>query len=174
MRMNPLKARQQLLSHLCSAGPSAKDAIPLGRRIYSSGRKEGGPSRSTHILREQPRLFFMHFWANDDASSWQKACARHWTKRTSKKSSQRIAGLSLMDHLLGGVAHGNLRVHGNAFLFCDVCDPPEAFFIMLFGIVQHCMHFYRSSRFRWTRYREKQHVAIHGPGDGERQFSSLL
>ncbi len=27
----------------------------------------------SHMLSEQPRLFFMHFWANDDAGSWLEA-----------------------------------------------------------------------------------------------------
>ena len=29
------------------------------------------------MLQESPRLFFMHFWAKDDASSWQPVSTRH-------------------------------------------------------------------------------------------------
>jgi Domain of Unknown Function (DUF1259) len=34
----------------------------------------------SHMLDEQPRLFFMHFWANDDAISSPRACAPHSIK----------------------------------------------------------------------------------------------
>jgi hypothetical protein len=34
----------------------------------------------SHMLEEQPRLFFMHFWANDDAKSWPADYGRHWTR----------------------------------------------------------------------------------------------
>ena len=34
----------------------------------------------SHMLDEQPRLFFMHFWANDDAVKLAKACAPRSTR----------------------------------------------------------------------------------------------
>ena len=34
----------------------------------------------SHMLTEQPRLFFMHFWANDDALKLAKGCARRSTR----------------------------------------------------------------------------------------------
>ena len=32
-----------------------------------------------HMLDDQPRLFFMHFWANDDAQKLAKGFARRST-----------------------------------------------------------------------------------------------
>ena len=34
----------------------------------------------SHMLDEQPRLFFCHFWANDDAMKLARACARRSTR----------------------------------------------------------------------------------------------
>ena len=34
----------------------------------------------SHMLNEQPRLFFMHFWAIDDAKKLAKGCAPRWTR----------------------------------------------------------------------------------------------
>ena len=40
----------------------------------------------SHMLDEQPRLFFVHFWANDDASSLPRACARRSTRRRARRA----------------------------------------------------------------------------------------
>ena len=40
----------------------------------------------SHMLDEQPRLFFMHFWANDDAVKLAKGLrALGWTRTNSAK-----------------------------------------------------------------------------------------
>ena len=39
----------------------------------------------THMLEEQPRLFFMHFWANDDAAKLAKGLRAALDQTNSKK-----------------------------------------------------------------------------------------
>ena len=39
----------------------------------------------SHMLDEQPRLFFMHFWANDDAVKLAKGLRAALDKTNSKK-----------------------------------------------------------------------------------------
>jgi hypothetical protein len=34
----------------------------------------------SHMLDEQPRLFFMHFWANDDAAKLARGLRALWTR----------------------------------------------------------------------------------------------
>ena len=40
----------------------------------------------SHMLTEQPRLFFMHFWANDDAVKLAKGLRAALDKTASDKS----------------------------------------------------------------------------------------
>ena len=40
----------------------------------------------SHMLDEQPRLFFMHFWANDDALKLARALRAALDKTASAKS----------------------------------------------------------------------------------------
>ena len=40
----------------------------------------------SHMLNEQPRLFFMHFWANDDAIKLAKGLRAAIDKTASAKS----------------------------------------------------------------------------------------
>jgi len=40
----------------------------------------------SHMLAEQPRLFFLHFWANDDAIKLAKGLRAALDKTASKKS----------------------------------------------------------------------------------------
>jgi hypothetical protein len=40
----------------------------------------------SHMLDEEPRLFFMHFWANDDAVTLAKGLRAALDKTNSKKS----------------------------------------------------------------------------------------
>jgi hypothetical protein len=37
----------------------------------------------SHMLDEEPRMFFIHFWANDDG---QRACAPRWVRPTSRSA----------------------------------------------------------------------------------------
>jgi hypothetical protein len=39
----------------------------------------------SHMLDEQPRLFFMHFWANDDAAKLAKGLRAALDKTNSQK-----------------------------------------------------------------------------------------
>ena len=40
----------------------------------------------SHMLDEQPRLFFMHFWAMTMRRNWRRGSARRSTRRTSRKA----------------------------------------------------------------------------------------
>jgi hypothetical protein len=60
--------------HVLGHGNPVKLAAALHDGLTLSGTPLGGPTTAievtalhTHMLDEQPRLFFMHFWANDDA-----------------------------------------------------------------------------------------------------------
>jgi len=44
----------------------------------------------SHMLEEQPRLFFMHFWANDDAVKLAKGLRAALDKTNSQKGSNRL------------------------------------------------------------------------------------
>ncbi len=37
-----------------------------------TSRRVGSTAVHSHMLDDQPRLFFMHFWANDDAAKLAK------------------------------------------------------------------------------------------------------
>lgn len=41
-----------------------------------------------HMLNEEPRLFFVHFWANDDAEKLAKALRKAIDKTNSKLSDK--------------------------------------------------------------------------------------
>ena len=43
----------------------------------------------SHMLTEQPRLIFMHFWANDDALKLAAACAPRSTRPRARRAEHR-------------------------------------------------------------------------------------
>ena len=49
---------------------TAKEVTPVIRTLMDSGIEV--TALHSHMLEEQPRLFFMHFWANDDAAKLAK------------------------------------------------------------------------------------------------------
>ena len=49
---------------------SAKEVNPVMRALLDNGIAV--TALHSHMLDEQPRLFFMHFWANDDAAKLAK------------------------------------------------------------------------------------------------------
>ena len=60
------------------------------RSILSSKRCDANGIEMTalhsHMLDEQPRLFFMHFWANDDASKLARGLRAALDKMANAKS----------------------------------------------------------------------------------------
>jgi hypothetical protein len=70
----------------------------------------------SHMLEEQPRLFFVHFWANDDANL-QEAFARHLTKWRLRGAEQTSRRDTLWLAELVGVECG-LSLACDARLFC--------------------------------------------------------
>ena len=46
----------------------------------------------SHMLTEEPRLLFMHFWANDDAVNWPEACTPPWKRWRLQRISSRPGG----------------------------------------------------------------------------------
>jgi hypothetical protein len=66
------------------------DFVMLGSEVNSVIRalRDGGievTSLHNHLLNEQPRLFFMHFWANDDAVKLARTLRAALDKTNSKK-----------------------------------------------------------------------------------------
>jgi Domain of Unknown Function (DUF1259) len=49
---------------------TAQEVNPVLRSLRESGIEV--TALHNHMLDDQPRLFFMHFWANDDASKLAK------------------------------------------------------------------------------------------------------
>jgi len=54
-----------------------KDVNPVIKALRENGIE--GTALHSHLLAEEPRLWFMHFWANDDAVKLAKACVPPWT-----------------------------------------------------------------------------------------------
>jgi len=52
----------------------------------------------SHMLDEQPRLFFMHFWANDDARKLARGLRAALDKTEFRKASVEIMGCKLPKH----------------------------------------------------------------------------
>jgi uncharacterized protein DUF1259 len=66
------------------------DFVMLGSEVNAVIRalRDGGievTSLHNHLLNEQPRLFFMHFWANDDAMKLARALRAALDKTNSKR-----------------------------------------------------------------------------------------
>jgi hypothetical protein len=57
---------------------TAKEVNPVAKALRDHGIEV--TAVHNHMLDEQPRLFFMHFWANDDAQNWRRDCAPPSTK----------------------------------------------------------------------------------------------
>ena len=49
---------------------TAKEVNPVLKTLRDNGIEV--TALHSHMLEEQPRLFFMHFWANDDAQKLAK------------------------------------------------------------------------------------------------------
>ena len=43
-----------------------------------------------HMLQEEPRLFFVHFWANDDVVKSRRACEQPWTIQTQRNEPREL------------------------------------------------------------------------------------
>jgi hypothetical protein len=69
------------------------DFVMIGSEVNAVIRtlRENGievTSLHNHLLNEQPRLFFMHFWANDDAMKLARGLRAALEKTNSRKSGQ--------------------------------------------------------------------------------------
>ena len=56
-------------SHVVVQGVSVKPGLALGSWAAFSGTDISITPLHSHLLTEQPRLFFMHFWAADNSAS---------------------------------------------------------------------------------------------------------
>ena len=63
---------------------TGNEVNPVIRALFSSGIEE--TAVHSHMLDEQPRLFFLHFWANDDALKLAKGLRAALDKTASTKS----------------------------------------------------------------------------------------
>jgi hypothetical protein len=54
--------------------------------VSSSVNQGGGTAIHSHMLTEQPRLIFVHFWANDDAQKLAKGLRAALEKTAIAKS----------------------------------------------------------------------------------------
>ncbi|HEX6749517.1 MAG TPA: DUF1259 domain-containing protein [Longimicrobium sp.] len=54
---------------------TAAEVNPVIRALRDKGIEV--TALDSHLLGEQPRLVFMHFWANDDAVNLARGCAPH-------------------------------------------------------------------------------------------------
>ena len=62
----------------------ADEVNPVIKALRSNGIEV--TAVHSHMLNEQPRLFFMHFWANDDAVKLAKGLRAALDKTASAKS----------------------------------------------------------------------------------------
>jgi hypothetical protein len=62
----------------------AKEVNPVLKELLGHGIEV--TALHSHMLDEQPRLFFMHFWANDDAQKLAKGLRAALDKVDTKKS----------------------------------------------------------------------------------------
>ena len=60
-----------------------KEVNPVIQALHSNGIEV--TALHSHMLDEQPRLFFMHFWANDDAVKLAKGLRAALDKTNSQK-----------------------------------------------------------------------------------------
>ena len=63
---------------------TADEVNPVIKALRSNGIEV--TALHSHMLNEQPRLFFMHFWANDDAVKLAKGVRAALEKTASAKS----------------------------------------------------------------------------------------
>ena len=63
---------------------TAQEVNPVLRTLRENGIEV--TAVHSHMLNEQPRLFFMHFWANDDAVKLAKGLRAALDKTASAKS----------------------------------------------------------------------------------------
>jgi Domain of Unknown Function (DUF1259) len=63
---------------------TADEVNPVIKALRSNGIEV--TAVHSHMLNEQPRLFFMHFWANDDAVKLAKGLRAALDKTASAKS----------------------------------------------------------------------------------------
>ena len=63
---------------------AAEEVNPVIKVLKSNGIEV--TALHSHMLDEQPRLFFMHFWANDDALKLARALRAALDKTASAKS----------------------------------------------------------------------------------------
>ena len=63
---------------------AAKEVNPVLKELLGHGIEV--TALHSHMLDEQPRLFFMHFWANDDAQKLAKGLRAALDKVDTKKS----------------------------------------------------------------------------------------
>jgi hypothetical protein len=63
---------------------TGSEVNPVIRALFSSGIEV--TAVHSHMLDEQPRLFFLHFWANDDALKLAKGLRAALDKTASTKS----------------------------------------------------------------------------------------
>ena len=66
-----------------------KEVNPVIRALRSNGIEV--TAVHSHMLDEQPRLFFMHFWANDNAEKLARG-VRAALDETASATSQNTAG----------------------------------------------------------------------------------
>jgi Domain of Unknown Function (DUF1259) len=66
----------------------AKEENPVLKELLGHGIES--TALHSHMLDEQPRLFFMHFWANDGGKSLQQVCAPPSTRSISRRASGRL------------------------------------------------------------------------------------
>jgi hypothetical protein len=56
-----------LLTLVCALRPASADSQTVNWQSIDEKNGIVVTALHNHLLNEQPRLFFMHFWANDDA-----------------------------------------------------------------------------------------------------------
>ena len=64
---------------------AAEEVNPVIKALRANGIEV--TALHSHMLDEQPRLFFMHFWANDDAIKLAKGLRAGLDKMANVKSS---------------------------------------------------------------------------------------
>ncbi|MEU0628495.1 DUF1259 domain-containing protein [Streptomyces sp. NPDC005989] len=58
-----------------------------------------------HSLTDQPRLFYLHFWATPTASPWPRRCVRPWTRQRRPLRRDRLRPDRLRRRAVGRLRH---------------------------------------------------------------------
>ena len=66
---------------------AASEVNPVARTLRENGIEV--TAIHSHMLTEEPRLFFMHFWPTTTRSNWQEACALLWKRWRLRRTSSR-------------------------------------------------------------------------------------